>query len=85
MKKKFDLKIVILTDKKNVAYWEYAKFLPHCWSDDKTVRFFATNQNEYKTISNHLEEEFKNRIAGLEKSKYWDKDEYNRGVNKGGK
>lgn len=25
------------------------------------------------------------RIAGLEKSKYWDKDEYNRDVNKGGK
>ncbi len=56
-----DLKIVIFTNKNNEKYWEYAKFLPHCWSDDKQVRFFATSPDEIKEVSSYLEQEYKNR------------------------
>ncbi len=56
-----DLKIVILTNKQNEKRWEFAKFLPHTWSDDKSIRFFATTQDELKEVSNYLEEEFKKR------------------------
>lgn len=60
-----DLKVVILTDEDHMNYWEYAKFLPHIFSDDKSVRFFATNLDEYKEVSNYLEEEFKKRLESL--------------------
>ena len=61
-----DLKLVIFTNETNSYKWEFAKFLPHCWNEDKTVRFFATTNEEAKYISNTLEEEFKNRKAALE-------------------
>ena len=54
-----DLKIVILTNEKNKKRWEFTRFLTHCWSEDGTKRFFATNQDEYKEISTYLEEIFK--------------------------
>ena len=56
-----DLKIVILTNESNAPMWEFAKFLPHCWSEEKDMRFFATNQEEMKEISNFLSEEYKKR------------------------
>ena len=56
-----ELKLVIFTNQENEKNWDYAKFLPHCWSDDKTIRFFATTQEELKEVSNYLEEEYKKR------------------------
>jgi len=67
-----DLKIVILTDEKNKSKWEYAKFLPHCWSDDKSTRFFATNVDEINIISDYLEQEYKTR-----KEKFSNREEKN--------
>ena len=61
-----DLKIVILTDESKIDRWDYIRFLPHALNDDKTVRFFATNKEEYKEVSNFLEEEFKSRKSLLE-------------------
>ena len=56
-----DLKIVIFTNEANAPMWDFAKYLPHCWSEDKEKRFFATNQEEIKDVSNYLSEEFKRR------------------------
>lgn len=56
-----DVKLVILTNKKQEKNWEYTKFLPHCWSDNKNIRFFATNQDELRSIASYLEEEYKMR------------------------
>lgn len=58
-----DLKIVIMTNDANKDKWEYAKYLPHCFSDDKETRFFATNLNEISEISSYLEDEYKKRKA----------------------
>ena len=60
-----DLKIVVLTDEDKKDRWEYIKYLPHSWSDDKQIRFFATNLDESKEVSTYLEREFKNRQEGL--------------------
>lgn len=57
-----DLKIVIMSDKENEEYWEFTKYLPHIFAEDKSVRFFSTNEDEAKIVSNYLEEELKNRI-----------------------
>lgn len=56
-----DLKIVLLTNEKNVNRWQYLKICPHCWSNDKTTRYFATNIDEAKEISLALEQELQAR------------------------
>ena len=52
-----DLKIVIFTDKQRESKWEIFKNLPHCFSNNKSVRFFATDTEELKTVSSYLEQE----------------------------
>ena len=64
-----DLKIIILTDKANESYWSYAKILPHCWSEDKSLRFFASSLEEANEISSFLDGEFKNRKEEAANSK----------------
>lgn len=56
-----DLKIVLLTNEKNASIWDYLKVLPHCWSNDKTMRYFGTNLDEAKEISLTLEQEIQAR------------------------
>ena len=56
-----DLKIILLTNEKNESMWSYLKVLPHCWSNDKAVRYFATNLDEAKEISLILEKEMQAR------------------------
>lgn len=56
-----DLKIIIFTNKFNSKKWEYFKFVPYLFSDDKTMRFFASNEDEIKEVSNFLEMEYKKR------------------------
>ncbi len=56
-----DLKIVVLTNEKNVTNWEYLKVAPHIWSNDKSTRYFATNLDEAKEISLVLEQEIQTR------------------------
>ncbi len=56
-----DLKIVLFTNRKNSALWDYLKILPHCWNNDKSIRFFATNIDEMKELSLYLEKEFQHR------------------------
>lgn len=58
-----DLKLVFFVRDSKKEYWEYVKYLPHVWSDDKSIRFFATNIDEMKTVSNYLEEEYNNRAS----------------------
>lgn len=48
------LKIVILTNNYNENKWDYFKTLPHCFSDDKKIRFFASNDDEINIICNYL-------------------------------
>ena len=36
-----DVKFVFFIDEKHVDDWEYVKILPHTWSNDKQMRFFA--------------------------------------------
>ncbi len=69
-----DLKLVFLLNEDEDNYdWEYAKYLPHVFSDDKTKRYFANTYDEMKSVSADLENIFKERQeikkAGEEKEK----------------
>lgn len=50
-----DLKIVLLTSEKNKHKWEYMKLTPHIYSDDKTIRYYATNEEEAKSVLKEIE------------------------------
>lgn len=68
-----DLKIVLFTNEKNSNKWDYLKVLPHCWSNDRTVRYFATNDDELKELSLYLEKEMQHRKKSIEKNGIGDK------------
>ncbi len=57
-----DLKLIIFTNDENTSKWEYLKYLPHCCNDDKSIHFFAKNEDEAKQISNYLEKIYQERI-----------------------
>ena len=59
-----ELKIVIFTNENNKARWNMYKNLPHLFSDDKSVRFFASTNDECRDLSDYLEQEFIKRICG---------------------
>ena len=58
-----DLRIVLFTTSENKSKWNFLRYVPHCWNDDRSVRYFATNLDEAKEVSSSLEEEYKNRIV----------------------
>lgn len=49
-----NLKLVFLV--KDEQDWSFVKLLPHVWDDSNTVRFFATNRNDVKELSQYLEQ-----------------------------
>ncbi len=50
----YDLKIVLLTDKTKEEGWEYLKQMPHVFRSDKEMRFFATDFDEAKEVTQYL-------------------------------
>lgn len=56
-----DLKLVILTNEKNSPKWEHLKIAPHCWNNEKSARYYASNLDEAKEISLVLEQELQAR------------------------
>jgi len=58
-----DLKIIIFTNSENKEQWDYLKYDNHCWSDDKSLRYFSTTDSSAKNISNHLEEYLKKEFG----------------------
>ena len=56
-----DLKIIVFTNEENKNMFEDYKYLPHLWSDDKQMRFFASNTDEIQKISEFIVNEYKFR------------------------
>lgn len=58
-----DLKLVFFMDPDYESDFEYLKVLPHVWSDDKSIRYFATGYEEMKELSTYLEQELQERLG----------------------
>lgn len=54
-----DLKLVLFSE--DVEDYDYVKYVPHVWSEDKKTRFFGSNINDIKNICEELEKECKER------------------------
>ena len=56
-----EVKLVLVTSPKQEAAFEPFKNVPHIWSNDKKIRFFATNPDEVHFIFNVIDETLKER------------------------
>ena len=56
-----ELKLVFLINNKNKETWEKYKQLPHCFTNNKEIRFFASDLEDIKYISSYLEQEYVKR------------------------
>lgn len=48
-----DVKMIFVYDGNNIVereQWEFMKWFPHVWSENKKTRFVASNRNEYRDI-----------------------------------
>ncbi len=50
-----NLKLVVFTTKEKEDTWKDVRILPHNFSNDKQIRYFASNNDEYKELSYVLE------------------------------
>ena len=57
-----DVKLVFFVDEKTKEEWNFAKILPHVWSNDKQIRFFATDYEEMCELSGVLERVLEPRL-----------------------
>ena len=58
-----DVKFVFFVDEKTKEEWNFAKILPHVWSNDKQIRFFATEYEEMCELGSVLERILEVRTA----------------------
>ena len=61
----FDVKTVFLyDDSKEIDKdkWEFAKWLPHSWSDDRSTRFIAGNKNTAGEVCYEIARVLRGRI-----------------------
>ena len=56
-----EVKIVNLTSYDNEDDWEYFKILPYCYSNNESIRYFGTSNDDYKEILYNLESIYKFR------------------------
>lgn len=66
-----EVKMVLVYDEKNEQNrknWEFAKWLPHLWSEDKKNRFFASNKEVASDIFFELANIARNRVDEQEES-----------------
>lgn len=64
----YDLKIVLFTNSTKESGWDYLKQMPHLFRNDKEMRFFATDYEEGKEISQYLLSVFNAREDVFSKS-----------------
>ena len=50
-----ELKMLFVYDPRDAATWEFCRWLPHTWSDDRTVRFVATSHEDLRRLTSLLE------------------------------
>ena len=56
-----DLKLVFMINDTTSDIWEHFKILPHTWSDQKDIRFFANTYDEMSKLSFYLEQVYTSR------------------------
>ena len=61
-----EVKIMLITE--DPQGWDFVRCLPHLWGEGKENRYFASNADEVKEISNRIENEILPRCTDKQKS-----------------
>ncbi len=57
-----ELKIVLIGNSKDIEEFQYLKWIPHFWNNEKSMRFLASSIDEIKELSNFINKEFDKRL-----------------------
>ncbi len=49
-----EVKLVLIADNET-GYWDFVRYIPHFWDNEKKIRFFAADEGEVKELSAYLE------------------------------
>lgn len=49
-----EVKLILLASPQELAQLDFVRYLPHCWDDNKSVRFIATNEAEAYQLGEYL-------------------------------
>lgn len=52
-----EVKLVLLLNRENIPVFDYVRYLPHNWDNDRTIRFFASSASDALLISEYLSRE----------------------------
>lgn len=58
-----EVKLVFLYDEEEKEYFEFTKWLPHSWNNEKKFRFIGTSDDDVKEISSYFDKEINKRLA----------------------
>ncbi len=53
-----EVKMVFLMDEHTYDSWDFVRWIPHVWDNDKNIRFIATNIGDARELSAYLEKVF---------------------------
>ena len=70
-----EVKMIFVYDEEEEKEFGFTKWLPHVWSNDKTIRYVSTNKNEVKEVSSVAKPEIEYR-ASLNDSDLGDRQPY---------
>lgn len=63
-----ELKIIMVCNESQIQEFEWVKYLPHNWSNNKKVRYFATNREEAHEVFTHIDEIIREREEATRES-----------------
>ena len=49
-----DLKIIFIYDQKEREQWNFVKWIPHLWNDERTIRCLANDPDEVRQLSDYI-------------------------------
>lgn len=58
-----EVKMIFVYNEEENESFDFVKWLPHCWSEDNSFRFVATNTNECNEISAYLDRVIESRLS----------------------
>ncbi|PJI07949.1 MULTISPECIES: type VII secretion protein EssC [Clostridium] len=61
-----EVKLVVIFDDKELKHWEWVKWLPHAWDDNKSIRFMAENKEQTHRLLSTLYDVLSDRKNKLE-------------------
>jgi len=64
-----DVKIAVIFPEREANEWDWLRWLPHCWDENRQQRFIACRPDEAGTVLRNLDDILKNRARNISDSR----------------